>query len=384
MNGQLTAEDQSFNAIRFCKEIPNDKATMMIARIIAFSNILQGEDYSSLEYLWDNPFDKIKFDGNFSITYSCLDYLNSNPDLPRKYGKGDQSITLSHWAGKEYEQQYGLHISQNFIVLCFLNSIKIGSYYEFGKVVNGSFGALFSEKTGISEMFQLSLKDSNQNQSENTILLEWDKNEKMISEEKLSLITKMRSLPVHKNAKELKTKWGNVPLVPDVKSNKELNVFFDRMLRIMSTRKKDEMIELLDLPLINQTKHRFGQVSFSNWKCQWGYFAGQSYDNYSMETLQGYAFAKNSDGMPTLYLEGSINFPDKFDGIPSLNEKGIIITFHSTGYPASYKTIVRNRLFGRQIEWNDKGEVISDVDLDIPKPWLDAPNIPTETEQSEK
>ncbi|MDR2755699.1 MAG: hypothetical protein LBC20_08340 [Planctomycetaceae bacterium] len=95
-NGKLIAEDQSFNTIRFCKEIPNDKATMMIARIIAFSNILQGDDYSSLEYLWDNPFDNIKFDGNFSITYSCLDYLNSNPDLPRKYGNGDQSITLSH------------------------------------------------------------------------------------------------------------------------------------------------------------------------------------------------------------------------------------------------------------------------------------------------
>jgi hypothetical protein len=56
-----------------------------------------------------------------------------------------------------------------------------------------------------------------------------------------------------------------------------------------------------------------------------------------------------------------------------INGSGTDIRFHPTGYPASYKTIVNNRLFGRQIEWNDKGEVLSDVDLDIPKPWADAP-----------
>ncbi|MDR3181936.1 MAG: hypothetical protein LBT89_03290 [Planctomycetaceae bacterium] len=57
---------------------------------------------------------------------------------------------------------------------------------------------------------------------------------------------------------------------------------------------------------------------------------------------------------------------------------GIEVKFHSTGYPASYKTIVKNRLFGRQIEWNEKGEVISDIDIDIPKPWADAPQKPAE------
>jgi hypothetical protein len=56
-----------------------------------------------------------------------------------------------------------------------------------------------------------------------------------------------------------------------------------------------------------------------------------------------------------------------------IDGNGTEVKFHPTGYPASYKTIVKNRLFGRQIEWNDKGEVISDVDLDIPKPWADAP-----------
>ena len=56
-----------------------------------------------------------------------------------------------------------------------------------------------------------------------------------------------------------------------------------------------------------------------------------------------------------------------------INGNGVEIRFHPTGYPACYKTIVRNRLFGRQLEWNEKGELLSDVDLDIPQPWPDAP-----------
>jgi hypothetical protein len=52
---------------------------------------------------------------------------------------------------------------------------------------------------------------------------------------------------------------------------------------------------------------------------------------------------------------------------------GIEITFHPTGYPASYKTIVKGNLFGRQAEWNDKGEVIFDEDYDIPKLRKDIP-----------
>ncbi|MDR0338442.1 MAG: hypothetical protein LBI18_15315 [Planctomycetaceae bacterium] len=52
-----------------------------------------------------------------------------------------------------------------------------------------------------------------------------------------------------------------------------------------------------------------------------------------------------------------------------LDGDGIEIKFHSTGYPASYKTIVKNSLLGHQIEWNENGEVISNVNFDTPKPW---------------
>ncbi len=84
------------------------------------------------------------------------------------------------------------------------------------------------------------------------------------------------------------------------------------------------------------------------------------------------------------YVEGEITFDSNFTGHEtaktaklSLKDvgtdrnrraSGLEITFHPTGYPATYKTIVKERLFGRQMEWNDKGEMISDTDLDIPKP----------------
>jgi hypothetical protein len=79
------------------------------------------------------------------------------------------------------------------------------------------------------------------------------------------------------------------------------------------------------------------------------------------------------------YVEGSMQMDYdtmEYDmSIPDLikNGESIQVTFHRNGYPATYHSIIRNRLFGRQIEWNDKGEVVSDVDLDIPQEWKDAP-----------
>jgi hypothetical protein len=83
------------------------------------------------------------------------------------------------------------------------------------------------------------------------------------------------------------------------------------------------------------------------------------------------------------YVEGEIEFDQNLTGyevtksaklslrdlVTEKNRRasGIEITFHPTGYPASYKTIVKGNLFGRQAEWNDKGEVIFDEDYDIPK-----------------
>jgi hypothetical protein len=98
-------------------------------------------------------------------------------------------------------------------------------------------------------------------------------------------------------------------------------------------------------------------------------------------------FFFDKDGRLVMYINGQINM-DKHYKVENSNERkntlnipenyridghGVEIVFHATGFPKSFTKIAKNRLFGRQIEWNDKGEVISDVDLDIPKEWKDAP-----------
>jgi hypothetical protein len=99
-----------------------------------------------------------------------------------------------------------------------------------------------------------------------------------------------------------------------------------------------------------------------------------------------YLFVFNNRVRLQRYLEGNIVFDMNMIGnevektvsiLP--NSNGLEIKFHESGYPASYRNIVKGRLFGRQIEWNDKGEVISDIDLDIPKPWHDPSKKEEET-----
>jgi hypothetical protein len=360
---ELLAQNQPDYMIGFRKEIPQDKAAMMIARVRAFGDILQSNDHGMLRSLWNNSFDQIEFDGNFSVTYSNLDYLNSNPTLPRKYGKGDVSIILSHWAGKELEKKYGPNISQNYVIICFLNNIKIGSYYEFGRIVNESFGALFSERSGLVEKFQFSLNTSE------SVWLEWNQDGKITGGENIAIISKMRNLPSVGKTNEKMTQWGRVPIIPIIKKDKELQLFFERMIQIMSVQQLKEILNLLELPLVKSGTHRSCQLSFCEWRNQWGYVIG----DVNTDFFQGYAFAKTKNGLPHLYLEGRISLPETFNAQPCLDNNGIEVKFHSTGYPATYKTIVKNRLYGRQIEWNDKGEVVSDVDLDIPKEWENAP-----------
>ncbi|MDR1478091.1 MAG: hypothetical protein LBJ00_04030 [Planctomycetaceae bacterium] len=98
-------------------------------------------------------------------------------------------------------------------------------------------------------------------------------------------------------------------------------------------------------------------------------------------------FFFDKKGNLTTYINGQINMNKHYEVENSNEQKnvrnvpenyridgsGIEMTFHSTGFPKSFTKIAKNRLFGRQIEWNDKGEVLSDIDLDIPEPWAGAP-----------
>jgi len=74
----------------------------------------------------------------------------------------------------------------------------------------------------------------------------------------------------------------------------------------------------------------------------------------------------DSEESVTKYREGNFDVGEIFkDGIERNAWKEVV--FHPNGRPASYRSVVRDQLLGRQIEWNDQGEVISDVDLNFCK-----------------
>ncbi|MDR1478275.1 MAG: hypothetical protein LBJ00_04970 [Planctomycetaceae bacterium] len=54
---------------------------------------------------------------------------------------------------------------------------------------------------------------------------------------------------------------------------------------------------------------------------------------------------------------------------------GTEVKIHPNGFLSSYRKFVKNRLFGRQITWNDKGEVITDENIEVPKNRLDKPTV---------
>jgi antitoxin component YwqK of YwqJK toxin-antitoxin module len=138
-----------------------------------------------------------------------------------------------------------------------------------------------------------------------------------------------------------------------------------------------------ELPLFDKKNdHPTISVRLVNNKLQHISIVRDSLDNEKL-SYYGYFLSFKNDNLH-IYAEGDIplkitNYYDatikdntKLNNL-SIDGKGIEIKFHPNGFPASYKSIVKNRLYGRQIEWDDKGEIVSDVDLDIPKEWKDAP-----------
>jgi hypothetical protein len=365
-------------SIHFPENIRNEKSDSLIERINAFAEILNHDDYSALNSLWFNRRENIAFDGHFNISVIVQNYTN-DPEIEMAQEIKDKrskikevGVLLTHWAGShpdaaDYQTMHP-NFHQNMILLGFFDNNKISCYDEFGAVINATAGVRFCFETGLPELFQI-LLPSNEDKPNEQIFWKARKYGDQIKAEYIVLLSKINDLPRPDSQKnEKRSQWAVPPKLPVITNDKELQQFFNSMLSVMTAKKRDDMVLLLNLHSIKSFEHKFGQISFSNWKCQWGYVVGQIH-----AVLQGYAYANNSDGLPLLYLEGLIKTPEQFHDIPSLDGKGIEVKFHSTCYPATYKTIVKNRLFGRQIEWNDKGEVISDVDLDIPKPWADTP-----------
>jgi hypothetical protein len=224
-------------------------------------------------------------------------------------------------------------------------------------------------------------------------IVKWDDNGNIITKENVSLLSE-------KNVDKIKLprpdKFTSIRQDSDTSTKsflsfkpvklpstnyKKTNEVFKRIEYLVSMKKPRELAQLFTWELTK--KNSGGTIHCVNGKVR---------DIAFCTTSGGYYISFDEDGKILAYAEGSIDAMEsrKFENFYNNSDKsqnmywmflncfvklgkGIEVTFHPNGYPASYRTVVRDRLFGRQIEWNDKGEVLSDVDFDIPKVWKDAP-----------
>jgi hypothetical protein len=224
--------------------------------------------------------------------------------------------------------------------------------------------------------------------------IQWDEKGKVILKKDWNIITETKVMepPIpralqekfakNKISNQTKTFFSFKPVTFPKINNKKIEAIFKRIEYLTNMKRPRDLTQLFNWELA--TKESRGQV-----QC----FNGKVRDINFNTSVTGYNLSIDEDGTILAYAEGEIqygetrnleNFYKKQEGQSRqyywnmLNsfymlDKGVEITFHPNGYPASYHTVISNRLYGRQIEWNDKGEIVSDVDLDIPKEWKDAP-----------
>ena len=171
---------------------------------------------------------------------------------------------------------------------------------------------------------------------------------------------------------------GEAPKHPkDTKFKRPLERCFD----IYDAIHAGKVGELLPLAGLDAKEYRDPQIIFA--------FEKQRVRDVAVLQKGGYPRARGAwlscdkDGRLAVCYEGDLLEIDPGNGtgndpvtyIIHPDGRGIIVTFHATGYPATYTSVARNRLFGRQIKWDERGEVFSDTDLDFPQPWPDAPKV---------
>ncbi|MDR2346385.1 MAG: hypothetical protein LBE18_09990 [Planctomycetaceae bacterium] len=164
-------------------------------------------------------------------------------------------------------------------------------------------------------------------------------------------------------------------------NDKEVNAIFARIKSLAELKRPVDILQLYKWKRNNDNNSLSGTIYCVDGNIRDFHFsAGYSLSLDDKGRIDVYAEGKMSGSKKSLR---SVKSRDKKDGkkrlfIGNSNDliyvyKGIEVEFHISGYPASYRSIVGDRLYGRQIEWNDKGEVISDIDLDIPKEWKNTP-----------
>jgi hypothetical protein len=305
-------------------------------------------------------------------------------------------------------QDYGITIcdkvsgspfNNNLVFLDFFkkqnNHEKIASYVERGKILNLQTLINF-DRNGNPRYCEI---DRRVNPS-GTVTIAWNDKGKILKKDNVSLLLNLKTdWPSHNgNNTNSSLEQKKLLLKPDLfqqpqlKGDSVLKVF-NRLKILSSIQKIEDFQPLFQWPLTkSKEKETVGSICISKNHVRILAMACRTKEGFS-----GYFLSFNSDGKIMSYIEGvmqDFDQPVETSHQSSLKEsylpifdfnlrlgKGIEIEFNGEKYPVNYRTFVKHdRLFGRQIEWNDKGEVISDVDLDIPKPWADAPKIQTETE----
>jgi hypothetical protein len=398
----IAADDLQNGQIRFPKEIPADKGDVLAERILDIAGILRSVDYGALQKYWSGRcFD----DGFFIVDY--YGWKRSNTVLEKQNDKYNFTVGL-YLLDKRRIKEEGFFGNTDGLMVKFLNEVPFATYYEAGKHLKchvwtrihpdtKRFGYLrMLYHPGLTEKEKMERKlepDKIFPDKETEALYQWDKEGRFTFKGDADILLKKWQVPDVTDTSQTirQVDWGHSPQIPHINGDKNLQAFIGRMKKMMSARKFDEFALLLDMPAEYLTEknasvsesNTHANFFIDNWQCRWGTASGyiNRNDKDKFREIE-FAFIRNSKGMPAVYLEGDIDDPDMINAtIPILSKsgRGIEVRFHPNGMPKSYYTMVRGRHYGRQIEWDDNGKVIFDIDLDIP-----SADIPAEVKNTAK
>jgi hypothetical protein len=368
-----------------------NNADFFIRRALLFDRFFVDSDWASYGKLMKDPTQK---EDSINLVIEVWHHIpdpnqpiNDKEIIPYLVLFGSQLYDEDEkdYNDEEFISEYTL---RPLIMMSFRNDDKkeITSFVEFSATYNVE---ILFYKNAHPQKFLYRIYDIEKGGNfDNPTEINWDENGKITLSEKIEQLQKLQKLPdllsdlPKKTNKPRQSATINLPAIKDQKILQMLK----RTEKINNSKNLNELLECSkELPLFDKKKDTpsiYVRLVNNNLK---HILIMRKSDGYNDDKLSydGY-FLSFKDNRLLIYAEGDISMAfnryydvtakdnTKLDNL-SINGKGTEIKFHSTGFPSTYKSIVKNRLYGHQIEWNDKGEIISDIDLDIPKEWKDAP-----------
>jgi hypothetical protein len=341
---------------------PSDMVSAYIERALCFEPIISDENLERYCQLFPTT-DKQQDNGHLRI--SILDIEKSFGK--REPGPGFEQVKIFPYCISVSNSEGNSPVSKNIIFLFYHDdkNKSLAEHIESGIIINGQFTIdFFPNKKPV----EFNITKSGQKAS-----TKWSDNEKETSQQNLEILSSNDFIIVEPRTRKISATKKETPkktiIHPNVK-DKEVNETIKRMTDICNTKTLEQLIPFFNYPIVKELACAI-IVNIIDGKKREIIITGH---DTAGEGLKGYFLRFDEESNVQFYQEGVIK--QDYEKLPSYCGpiySGTKITFHKNNCPALYRTIVKNRLFGRQIEWNDKGEVISDLDIDIPKPWADAP-----------